>query len=212
MLPSLKFDPMQHDTPGIDLLALDMLAKQAAHIRWGSGFVEVGSWAGLSAQVLFRNLPENQVLYCVDHWKGSPNEPLKAISPEHALLTFCKNVGEWGGRIGRDVIPSVGDSCVWAEIFQTAGMKFKMVFIDGDHSYQQVRKDILAWWPLLETGGILCGHDYDVFEGVNGAVNFSFSGKHARLGATIWAVEKLDKADAESRGYKMSPMDKPSVK
>lgn len=34
------------------------------------------------------------------------------------------------------------------------------VFIDADHSYMAVCKDILAWWPVVRRGGILCGHDY----------------------------------------------------
>lgn len=33
------------------------------------------------------------------------------------------------------------------------------VHIDGDHSYESVRADILAWYPKLKSGGILAGHD-----------------------------------------------------
>ncbi len=37
---------------------------------------------------------------------------------------------------------------------------FDVVFIDGDHSYEQTSKDIVAWWPLVTPGGYLGGHDY----------------------------------------------------
>lgn len=35
-----------------------------------------------------------------------------------------------------------------------------LVFIDGDHHYEQVQKDIRLWLPHIKPGGILCGHDY----------------------------------------------------
>lgn len=35
-----------------------------------------------------------------------------------------------------------------------------LVFIDGDHTYAQVKKDIQMWLPHIVEGGILCGHDY----------------------------------------------------
>lgn len=35
-----------------------------------------------------------------------------------------------------------------------------LVFIDGDHSYEGAKRDILAWKPKLKIGGILAGHDY----------------------------------------------------
>ena len=45
-----------------------------------------------------------------------------------------------------------------------------LVFIDADHSYEAVRKDIIKFTPKLRPDGILCGHDID-YPGVNRAVN-----------------------------------------
>lgn len=34
------------------------------------------------------------------------------------------------------------------------------VYIDGDHSEDAVRKDVLAWYPKVKVGGMLAGHDW----------------------------------------------------
>jgi predicted O-methyltransferase YrrM len=45
-----------------------------------------------------------------------------------------------------------------------------LIFIDADHSYNSVKKDILEYTPKLKDHGILAGHDID-YPGVNKAVN-----------------------------------------
>ena len=37
---------------------------------------------------------------------------------------------------------------------------FDLVFIDGDHQFESVCKDIAAWKPKIRKGGMICGHDY----------------------------------------------------
>jgi dTDP-4-dehydrorhamnose reductase len=34
------------------------------------------------------------------------------------------------------------------------------VYIDGNHSYESVKKDIISWREKIKLGGVLCGHDY----------------------------------------------------
>ena len=40
-----------------------------------------------------------------------------------------------------------------------AGQKLDVLFIDGDHSYEGVRKDFDLWSPLVRPGGIILFHD-----------------------------------------------------
>jgi predicted O-methyltransferase YrrM len=35
------------------------------------------------------------------------------------------------------------------------------VYIDGNHQYEYVLKDLKTFFPLLKEGGIICGDDYD---------------------------------------------------
>jgi hypothetical protein len=44
------------------------------------------------------------------------------------------------------------------------------VYVDGDHSYEQVKKDIKNYYPKIRKGGILAGHDINqtgVFKAVS---------------------------------------------
>lgn len=72
------------------------------------------------------------------------------------------------------------------------GLRFDSVFIDADHNYAECRADIEAWRPLLNAGGLICGHDYwtqDV--GVMDAVNEVFEGRHSVVpGTRIWFFMK----------------------
>lgn len=50
--------------------------------------------------------------------------------------------------------------------------KLGFVYIDADHDYEAVRKNLEEWYPLLADNGILAGHDYaDSHPGVVRAVN-----------------------------------------
>ena len=53
------------------------------------------------------------------------------------------------------------------EIFTTTSVdaaakisEVDVVYVDGDHSYEAVKKDIDTWWTKIPEGGVLCGHDY----------------------------------------------------
>ena len=55
------------------------------------------------------------------------------------------------------VHPLVMDSQTASKIF--ADGIIDLVFIDADHRYEYVKKDIASWLPKVRDGGILCGHD-----------------------------------------------------
>lgn len=35
-----------------------------------------------------------------------------------------------------------------------------MLYLDGDHSYEGVKKDLESWYPKVVKGGIIAGHDW----------------------------------------------------
>lgn len=66
------------------------------------------------------------------------------------------------------LIPIQGRSDAVAD--QISDNSLDLVFIDADHSYGAVKKDILKYTPKLKESGLLTGHDID-YPGVNKAVN-----------------------------------------
>lgn len=64
------------------------------------------------------------------------------------------------------------------------------VFVDADHSYEAVLKDITAWRSKVKPGGWLGGHDYNrKFQGVVNAVDFTFGKRNVlTLPGSIWSV------------------------
>lgn len=163
------------DIPGWtcdDMLALYVEAAR----RWPRGrFVEVGVAYGRSLAFLCSVVAEGSRVLGVDTWDefmGGDNLPPDVFvrmqgygSPYDACVAMMD--GRWNAILLR--MPSV--DAAWRA---GKGQPCKdLVFIDANHTYDDVRADIRAWLPLVKPGGILAGHDYspDLFPGVVQAVD-----------------------------------------
>jgi predicted O-methyltransferase YrrM len=70
------------------------------------------------------------------------------------------------------------------------------IFIDGLHTYEQVLKDCINYYPKLKPGGLFSGHDYFVIESVRKAVDkFAYMvGAEVKTGMNdIWYWFKEEK-------------------
>jgi Methyltransferase domain len=69
-----------------------------------------------------------------------------------------------------------------------------MAFIDGDHRFEAVREDCLAWWPRIASGGFLAGHDWPRYQSVRDAVtDFAcqqFPPLDVKFAGSSWIVRK----------------------
>ena len=57
------------------------------------------------------------------------------------------------------------DKIIWIEKYSDDAIKdikeeLDFVYIDANHSYPYVKKDIENYYPLIKKGGIISGHDY----------------------------------------------------
>lgn len=160
---------------------------------------EIGVYRGDMARRLL--IHPNLRLTMIDPWGEYIAESYKATGDEYAghtteewdtIKAKALDAVSWAkGRVKIYQGTSEGAAEYFADDF------FDVAFIDGDHSYEQTKKDILAWWPLVAPGGYLGGHDYraDKNYGVIQAVDefVSEMGFQLELGENYtWFVRKWE--------------------
>jgi len=59
-----------------------------------------------------------------------------------------------------------------------------MVYIDANHAYEEIKKDLEAWYPKVRAGGIFSGDDYFYYDTVVKAVD-EFFNNHPELTLNI---------------------------
>ncbi len=122
-------------------------------INSGKGvIVEIGSWKGKSTISLARSsiAAGGEKVYAVD-----PHKPLAEEGYfEDTEAEFRKNIKEAG--VEACVVPMVMTSEAAAKGWN---QPIRLLWIDGDHRYEQVRQDFLLWEPHVIEGGIIAMHD-----------------------------------------------------
>lgn len=164
--------------------------------RWIAGheefrtFAEVGVWKGHSVTFLanlLRNRPD-VTIHAIDLFE---NTYTYRDSPELVpQLELIRQIYEANLRAS-DTRALISD--ITAMSHEAASLfpdqHFDMVFLDADHSYEQVRRDIDAWQPKVKRCGILAGHDFDAsWPGVQRAVHESFAGQFKLHSKYVWYV------------------------
>jgi len=113
------------------------------------------------------------LLYLIDRWETSGITGDSAFAQEwhdNNLLQVQSRMAVYDNRPEKYIILQ-GDSVEMLE--HIVDNSLSMVYIDADHSYEGVKRDIEAAYPKVVSGGILAFHDYgNVTDyGVNQAVN-----------------------------------------
>jgi hypothetical protein len=139
----------------------------------GSHFVELGSWKGMSAAFMaveIINSNKDIKFDCIDIWSETPylGEGNQDLVGEDLMNKFLENISP----VRHIVNPIRKDSSTAAADYADGSIDF--VFIDGDHTYEGCKKDILAWLPKMKPNSILAGHDYAWHEPIRDAVRDVF--------------------------------------
>ncbi len=105
-------------------------------------------------------------LFMVDFWDAAPEDSDYAKSGDgHAHLTALQQ------RVHRDTATKrtefaadrrtilAMDSVEAAQMILDETLSF--CFVDGDHTYSGVKRDLEAWWPKVKGRGLLIMHDVD---------------------------------------------------
>lgn len=145
--------------------------------------IEVGAWLGSSTRYIAERLPPGGKLYAIDTWRGSQNEPLHLRDHRLPYLyqLFLSNVKHAG--LANVIVPVRMESL---EAAKALDVQADFIYIDASHDENNVYNDILAWYPLLKEGGVMCGDDWgwiSVQRGVIRAAN--------KLGKQVWGQQNF---------------------
>lgn len=176
----------------------NLYSEMVNHFTDNSHFVEIGSWKGRSTSYMaveIYNSRKNIKFDCVDTWCGSvehldPNSyhfQQELINDKDWLYyQFLQNT-----RPVCDTITPIRMTSLDAvSLYENRSLDF--IFIDASHEYEDVKKDIIAWYPKLKLGGIIAGHDYTSYDGVKQAVDEILINKNLniRLENSYWIHKK----------------------
>lgn len=129
------------------------LAELASQVPTGLGIVEVGSYRGKSTCYLAAgaNAGFGATVHAVDYWTMAP---WPDYARQENLDAFFRAVkGAEGGHL---VEAHMGESVRVAEKFH---LPVGLLFLDGDHTFEGVCRDLDAWRPKLTPSAPMVFHD-----------------------------------------------------
>lgn len=126
------------------------------YIEQGSVCAEVGVWKGdLSCEIL-KCKPAK--LHLIDPWeKQDVIQRCYSIDQEKMDEVYEQVLSEFGSLDNVKMHRSFSVDVVFPNHY------FNWVYLDGDHSYHAVKKDLEFYYPLIKKGGYLCGDDYGLW-------------------------------------------------
>ena len=125
--------------------------------------LEVGSWFGCSSYfnaVSLKAFSEDNYLFCMDTWEGSPDTPAHNIANFENVFDHFRNVMRFA-NVSNQIKPIVCDSELGFEVLQDN--YFDMIFVDANHTYDYVYRDVINAVKKIKTGGLLMGHDCECY-------------------------------------------------
>lgn len=129
--------------------------------------VEIGSWMGKSTAWLAAGslARRREPVFAVDTFEGSPEHQGMSVLREEGTTyhRFCENLERAGvlTHVEAWTASSLEAAADWDQ------RPIRLLFIDGEHSYEAVKADLEAWLPHVAPGGYVVFDDViDAFPGV----------------------------------------------
>lgn len=151
--------------------------------------IEIGVRNAYTAILLLKSFP-NLEYYGIDPFQHFPdseydfinstNDDQKEQDKIYQIALEKITAYEYGHLIRKKSVDAVHDIPDTVDI----------VYIDGNHSYKNVKEDIELYFPKVRKGGLLIGDDYQKsYPGVIRAVNETFGDNFSREEITWWVVK-----------------------
>lgn len=121
--------------------------------------LEIGICVGINSYMLLESCPNIDRLIGIDHYQSYRDwdRDIPQYEQDRNFLKLSNNLPYLGPRFelikknSKDAAQDIEDgSC-------------DFIFIDADHSMKAVLTDLDLYWPKLKSGGIMAGHDGNLF-------------------------------------------------
>jgi len=109
-------------------------------------FVDIGTWEGGSALLMYSAMKRT----FGDNFRGY------TIDPAPQFVPFDRVYSRIQDRVAHVSMPSHEA----AKRVRGEQEGLDLVFVDGGHSYECVKQDILDYYPMLRKGGVIVFHDW----------------------------------------------------
>lgn len=152
---------------------------------------EIGCKEGITTSYLLAHCPD-LILTAIDLWELNPSVLSQRAFDYHSKWDYGKIREQFKNRTDpyKDrLILLKGVSWEMADKVDDDSLDF--VFIDADHVYNKIMKDLKAWGPKVKTNGILCGHDLQLPD-VQKALKESFKRFTDTKIDNVWYCTKED--------------------
>lgn len=148
-------------------------------------FVNIGAGSGTSSLTMYEACPD-AIITTIDI---SEEGPLGGLQNEINAFKIAK----YETNVPKQILGN--SQTIWREYPGLSNLD--LIFIDGDHQEDGVRKDLTAWWERLRVGGFLIGHDYgrDVWPDVKMVFDEFIPIKKARvviIADTMIVIKKVE--------------------
>lgn len=114
--------------------------------------IEIGSYAGESTLLFSEGF--DCKINCVDSWQNgydnndvASDSDMNEVENDFDLRMSGKNVIKYKMK-SDDAHKFFSDN------------SYDLIYVDGCHIYEQVKRDLINYMPKVKTGGFICGHDY----------------------------------------------------
>jgi hypothetical protein len=119
--------------------------------------LEIGSYAGESLMMYKKYLGENVLVVSIDPWDKLDDENDLIHNNDFNKVEQIYNANTLNERnIVKCKLYSQHIVDMFADGF------FDCLYVDGLHTYDQVKLDLQLFRLKVRKGGLICGHDYDI--------------------------------------------------
>jgi len=125
--------------------------------------VEIGGHKGENALTILKSLNIKK-LYLIDPYGPFLNTRGQVLNTEQFYRICVNNMEPYGKKVR--IIRKKSEEAV-----NDIPDNLDFVYIDGDHHYEFVKKDIELYYPKVKTDGVLGGHDFSAIEKHQGIFN-----------------------------------------